>query len=570
MVGCSFIYCGRTKGLRIAKDRQKSGIYLQNFFANQRIAMYLHKIDIISFRGINRLSVQLRPEMLLIGENAWGKSSLLAALSLIFNPNKTLYQFVKEDFHLAYQKDNNDIQHRHLTLLFSFCQKSHSALAPNNPLYQQVALAHQDQIKRIYLRVTGDWLDSGEVKTEYSFLDQNGDPIAHIPVKKLVYSLISQHPVYRFRDAHLQPDFHLLSPLLLAAETRRPQEQIQEEIRAVALLLRYYFLQQHQYRQLLHQLKDTSQLWAKAQSLVQRLQQNQDKKLKKRLFRALSSLFVQHENIHFNQHTRPIVLFEDLGANLHPRLMAIAWKLASFLPIQRITTSNSVELLAQVELQSICRLVRYPDKTQAYQMQQSHLNQEDLRRLNFHVHYNRSLALFAQTWLLVEGETEVWILTELAKLLAINLDIYGVRIVEFAQSGLKSLIKYAQIMGFEWYVLTDGDEAGLKYAETVKSLLPEAENLSHRLTLLPKKDIEHFFYTQGFSQVFIQLAHWQTNKNQYPMNKIIQRAIQRTSKPDLALALAAEIAKRGQESIPSLLRHLLTKVISLSRQHSSY
>lgn len=533
--------------------------------------MYLHKIDIISFRGINRLSMQLRPEMLLIGENAWGKSSLLAALSLIFNPNKALYQFVQDDFHIEYQKDNHNIQHRHLTLLFSFCEKYTAELSQKNtPLYQQVAISNQDNFKRIYLRVTGDWLDSGEVKTEYSFLNGNGEPITNIPVNKLVYSLISQHPVYRFRDADLQQDFHLLSPLLLYSETETTQEQIQEEIRAVALLLRYYFLQQHQYRQLLNQIKDTSQLWAKAQSLVQRLQQNNDKNLKKRLFIALSSLFTQHENIHFNKNTRAIILFEDLGANLHPRLMAIAWNLTNFLPIQRITTTNSVELLAQVELQSICRLVRYQNKTHAYQVQKNDLSKEDLRRLNFHVHYNRSLALFAQTWILVEGETEVWILTELAKLLAINLDIYGVRIVEFAQSGLKPLIKYAKIMGIEWYVLTDGDEAGKKYADTVKSMIPEQENISHRLSVLPKKDIEHFFYTQGFSQVFIRLARWQAHKNQYPMNKIIQRAIQRTSKPDLAIALSAEIAKRGQDTIPTLFRHLFSKVISLSKQNYTH
>ena len=47
--------------------------------------MYLRQLDIVEFRGINRLSLNLQPNMMLIGENAWGKSSLLAALSLIFN-----------------------------------------------------------------------------------------------------------------------------------------------------------------------------------------------------------------------------------------------------------------------------------------------------------------------------------------------------------------------------------------------------------------------------------------------------------------------------------------------------
>lgn len=367
--------------------------------------MYLHKVDIVSFRGINRLSMQLRPEMVLIGENAWGKSSLLSALSLIFNPNQSLYQFTHEDFHLEYQGGEDTKQHRHLTLLFSFCEDYQGETAQKDTLlYQQVMVTpQQGQGKRIYFRVTGDWLEDNRIITDYSFLNAQGDPIPHIPTEKLVYSLISQHPVYRFRDARLQRDFHQLSPLLLESHHSSEQEKNQEEIRAVALLLRYYFLQQDQYRQLINQLKDTSLLWHKAQSLIPKLQQPNNQALKKRLFQALSSLFIPHQNIHFNKKTRPIILFEDLGANLHPRMMAIAWHLAQNLPIQRITTTNSVDLLAQVELTSLCRLVRQPNHTLAYQLKPNQLSKEDLRRLNFHIHYNRSLALFARMWILVSG-----------------------------------------------------------------------------------------------------------------------------------------------------------------------
>ena len=61
--------------------------------------MYLRRLEIMGFRGINRLSINLRPNMLLIGENAWGKSSLLAPLSQILNGQNTLFQFPLEDFH---------------------------------------------------------------------------------------------------------------------------------------------------------------------------------------------------------------------------------------------------------------------------------------------------------------------------------------------------------------------------------------------------------------------------------------------------------------------------------------
>ena len=90
-------------------------------------------------------------------------------------------------------------------------------------------------------------------------------------------------------------------------------------------------------------------------------------------------------------------------------------------------------------------------------------------------------------------------------------------------------------MGIEWHVLVDGDEAGKKYAATVRSLLNnDREAEREHLTALPALDMEHFMYRQGFSDVFHRVAQIPEN---IPMNlrKIISKAIHRSSKPDLAL-----------------------------------
>ncbi|PJG86387.1 DUF2813 domain-containing protein [Conservatibacter flavescens] len=522
--------------------------------------MYLRQIEVVGFRGINRLSLNLRADMVLIGENAWGKSSLLDALCLILNPTQSLYQFNSDDFHLCYAEDVGLC--RHITLLFTFSeQASYETGNHAKGFYRDVLSPHEDGFQRIYLRVTGDLLNDQQVKTEYSFLDAQGLPIDGIDVEKLVLQLMAHYPVYRFRDARLKSRYHHTQ----SGSKIDKIGEFGEEIHAVSLLLQYYFIRHDDYPQLLNQVKDTTQLWQKVQSLCQRLRQDSTSRLQKQLFLSLSSLFANSYQHTVKQHVKPIILFEDPESRLHPRMLAIAWELANYLPIQRITTTNSVELLSQVDLRSICRLVRYSDRTHAFQLDK-HLGKEELRRLNFHIHYNRSLALFSRTWILVEGETEVWMLSELAKLLEINLEMEGIRIVEFAQSGLRPLIKYVQAMGIEWYVLTDGDKAGLQYTELVKSMLGENENLSSRITTLPKRDIEHFFYVEGFESVFIRLAHWVVQKNQYlPASRIIQKAIQRTSKPDLAIALSKEMRKRGKQSIPSLFKRLFSKVLILAK-----
>lgn len=60
--------------------------------------MLLERVEIVGFRGINRLSLMLEQNNVLIGENAWGKSSLLDALTLLLSPEFDLYHFVRDDF----------------------------------------------------------------------------------------------------------------------------------------------------------------------------------------------------------------------------------------------------------------------------------------------------------------------------------------------------------------------------------------------------------------------------------------------------------------------------------------
>ena len=320
-------------------------------------------------------------------------------------------------------------------------------------------------------------------------------------------------------------------------------DEIIQELQAVEQLLQYYFIDR-QGRYYLSQ--DSSLLWERAKTLCDKLQKDESKQLQKRLVDSISSLFIAQMPQLSGKQFQPILLLEDVAERLHPRIASIVWELSNYLPIQRILTTNSVELLSQADLRSVCRLVRYTDRTKAYQLSRHDLGKEDLRRLSFHIHHNRSLALFSRTWILVEGETEVWILSELARLLGINLATEGIRIVEFAQSGLRPLIKYAN-------------------AETVKSMLLEDEHPSQRLTVLPRIDIENFFYSEGFENVFIRLARWQVQNNFFPMRKIIQRAIQHSSKPDLAIAISLEIEQRGNQSIPLLFKRLFSKVLNLTR-----
>lgn len=91
------------------------------------------------------------------------------------------------------------------------------------------------------------------------------------------------------------------------------------------ILLCYYFLN---HKNMTEIKQDTTLLWHKAKSLCTKLKQDETHRLRKKLFFSLASLFVRNQRIHFGRFTRPIILFEDPDARLHPRMVAIMWSLS--------------------------------------------------------------------------------------------------------------------------------------------------------------------------------------------------------------------------------------------------
>lgn len=256
----------------------------------------------------------------------------------------------------------------------------------------------------------------------------------------------------------------------------------------------------------------------------------------------------------------PILLFDDIEANLHPTWLAALCSVAINLPFQEIVTTHSSEVLAWLPLSSLRRLVRGPDGIEARAVHTEALSDDDLRRLTFHVRLNRGGSLFARCWVLVEGETESWLVPELARLSGVELPVEGIRCVEFAQSGLGPLLRVANDLGIGWIVLTDGDAAGHHYAQTARRIL--AAGGRGEVIVLPDVDIEHYLYRQGYAEVIAEAARRPARGRPRP---IIAAAVANVSKPGLALRILAEADRRGPESVPPILRELAESALAMSR-----
>lgn len=542
--------------------------------------MILEHIDIVGFRGINRLSLPLTETNLLIGENAWGKSSLLDALTLLLAPAAEPYQFSEHDFH--FPPGDLDARLRQLRLVFRFRAQGDDEHAVFQPFWQR------DEMGRYISFSTRARRNEHGVKTTWRFIDQHGDVLPMEGTEAALAHLRAFYPVLRLRDARfgrrgrqsetdadrrastmseLVQEVDKLTRDLVVRPQTLSDDLLRQGLHTMQQLLEHYFLVQQpgsSAARMAPEMRDGSQGWRSLDKLNHLIASTESRSRQVILLRMFSLLIQAHGNEALPPGAHPLLLVEDPETRLHPIMLSVAWNLLDLMPLQKITTTNSGELLSQVPVENICRLVREPTRVAAWRVGPEGLSAEESRRIGFHIRVNRPSALFARCWLLVEGETEVWIINELARQRGYHFAAEGVKVIEFAQAGLKPLLKFARRMGIAWHVLTDGDDAGNKYAASARGQLQEHEHEADHLTQFPAPDIEYFLYKHGFSDVYHQTAHLPLN---VPMNarRIITKAIQHSSKPELAIAVALSAAERGPAAIPPLLDQLFARVMWLAR-----
>ena len=200
-----------------------------------------------------------------------------------------------------------------------------------------------------------------------------------------------------------------------------------------------------------------------------------------------------------------------------------------------------------------------------WRVREGALRRDELRKVGYHLRARRGAACFARCWLLVEGETEFWIVPDLARLIGYDLAQEGVACVEFAQCGLAPLVKLARALGIEWHVLADGDRAGedVLRRSPARSCAGEAE--PRRVSRLADRDIEHCFWRHGHARVFETLAGVAAAPGGATPRRVIEKAIDRRSKPGVAFELLASAAAAGFAGPPPPLRRAIEACVALAR-----
>ncbi len=268
------------------------------------------------------------------------------------------------------------------------------------------------------------------------------------------------------------------------------------------------------------------------------------------------------EGLALAEGSSPLLLFDDLGDQLHPTWLASVGSMVTRLPAQMVITTHSAEMLARVALTSVRRIVRREREIDVFTVGRRLRSLDDQRRVSYHIRLRSPGALLARCWLLVEGETEAWIVPELATLLGVEFPVEGVRCVEFAQAGVAPMVKVADDLGIAWRLLSDGDEAGKHYAAAAE-IWSGTEESRGGVVCLKAPDIEHFLFMNGFEHVYRDAAKVRGGRSD--ARHVIRTAIKKSSKPAMALAILQDANERGPSSVPPALAELVRTLAALAR-----
>ncbi len=570
--------------------------------------MRLQRVAVSNFRGFKHLEVTLEPTTVLVGENNTGKTSLLDAIRLCLSrPASRREPLLDEyDFYLDDPKAEPTKVEMRISLEFG---EDAADEWPAEVIQQlpDVVVVDDAGLRHVRLRLTASYDSSAaDYSTEWEFLDSAGNSMgARVRRNQAIVTLQQLVPVYYLtanrdaarefqarsafwgpflrnpsipeEDRHaLESELANLNQRVLDAEGRI--KLVAEHVARTADFVDLGSGESAGIEAIPLRIRD---LLVRAQIVIQgatgvtlplgRHGTGTQSLAVLFLFEAfLASLADQTHG----PHSTPMLTLEEPEAHLHPSAIRSLWPTLDNMKGQKTIVTHSGDLLASVPLTSIRRLFRTKNGIEVRQVAPGTFSAEDERKISFHVRRSAGELFFARCWLIGEGETEYWVLSEAARILQIDLDRAGVRILPgYAQISALPLVRLADALGISWHCVSDGDPTGTKqHAALHPHAVAAGRKESDRLTKLPAENIEHLLCEAGFGYVYEghvspQKRHLVTVEPGDPAYwHQVLKARGDESKVDVAMQVMSEMAQKGKASVPAVLSEILQAAVRLTER----
>ena len=279
--------------------------------------------------------------------------------------------------------------------------------------------------------------------------------------------------------------------------------------------------------------------------------------------------FMQNQLEKDNDNTPdPLVTLEEPEAHLHPSAVQIATQMLEELPGQKVVATHSGDLLANVKLKNIRRLSKVDGKVTAFWIEDSAFNGEEISTLEHHIRDTRGELLYSKCWVLVEGKTDVRILSDCSHALEYNLSAEGISFVEFTVIGVEVVVKLANQLGIEWILVVDGDSKGENYKNSVENHL-NLRSMEDRVFQLEYENMELLLCMKGYGRLYKGNISPQKTDLLLPENetvgywKSVLDAQRKKYKTTVAIQVGGEIIQTGK--VPKQLKDIINQSINLAR-----
>lgn len=502
--------------------------------------MKLRRLEIKNFRGITKLDLGVGDTTVLIGENNTGKTAVLDALKFALRSIKTRRgcSFEEYDFHLPTSNaEPSDAPEISIRLTFK-------EDTPGDWDDQQVAKLNRAKILQIdsagcslvILKVGAKFdATSQDFIQDWEFQNPQGAALTGLSDTSLatLHSEVSYFYLSALRDASKQFDAKgpFWRPFLKESQlTPEKRAEIESKLSDVNDLIISSHTSFSQVVSRLKAIRDVVSVANGGDDIVS------IDAVPGRLFDMLSKATVSINTTSgakipvgrhgegtqslavltlFNAYLQawnkgdPIVALEEPEAHLHPSAVRALWQLIEKIPGQKIISTHSGDLLSEVPPTAVVRLARVAGKLGAWTVSSVTLTDPQTRQFNFHIRHARGELLFAKGWLLGEGESEVTLLPEVARILGFNLERAGVRCIPYRQADIGLFIAVANGLGIPWVTLTDNDQEGQKTIQKVLAAL-NGRNEKRVLHVMPEGDLEQHLCVNGFGDVYENLLNADT------------------------------------------------------------
>ena len=569
--------------------------------------MHLSKITIENFRGIKHAEFEFDPEVtVLIGENNAGKTSVLDALRLCLDTVKSDKTCNFSDFDFYRDEARKDLATcEPISITLSFLEsEEYLWLEHIKQVMNEVIVG--DEYSAIKLRVTAKLdAETGEPIQNWNFLDDADNEL--VGREKMIKELRRLRPFF-FQTAlrAAKDQFHGQSTYWASFLRNRDIDEVTQR----ALEEELYQVNQkivnahNSFKEVTEEVKRISDIVAVGQKNVVTVDPVPADVYKALRYTHVNLLTTSNAKIPIRSHgegtqslsvlllfsaylksrlqtdvdrnAEPVIAVEEPEAHLHPSAIRAVWHLLRDMPGQKIVATHSGDILSEVPVSNLRRMNRNGSAIQCNSIPDELLDKEELRKFNHHVRRNRGELLFANCWVLVEGETDVFVFTECADLLNIDLYAQGTRFVEYSQAaGPGIFIKVADALGIRWHLIADNDNQGQEYIQEAKLLLAGRAEASF-ISPLPYKNIEILLSSSGYGQPYKNGVGWKKeaelrdlkiNSSEYweKVNQIVSKK-QRFSKPAAAMEALLSMREQGKNGVPPEVKTILEKVcVSVGR-----